>query len=216
MIEILNVIEKEIILLGKTHMVIGIAASLAVTHPRNISEIILAVGGGALGALISDIDIETSASRQYADKITMFSLLAVLTVIVLDKFFNIEVINKIMRGSNYERIIIGIFLFMGVCAFGREKPHRTFMHSFLAMLLLSIAINFIWKKVVIYFVVGFLSHLIIDIFNKRKVQIFYPFKEKIALGWFCADGLANNVFFIVGSVVIAAEIVLFIIRFINI
>ena len=66
-------------MLGKTHMTVGIAAALAVTQPASVSEMILAVGIGGLGALISDIDVGTSASHKDADKITGLSV-AVITL----------------------------------------------------------------------------------------------------------------------------------------
>jgi len=203
-------------MLGKTHMIIGIAASLVVTQPVNIPEMILAIGGGALGALISDIDVRTSIIRHKADKIIVFSALTVLAVIVLDQLFHIGLMNKVVESNSYRKMIAGVILFIAVCAFGKEQPHRSFMHSFLAMLLLCLAISLVWKKAVIYFAVGFLSHLAIDIFNKSRVQLFYPFHRGIALGLFHAQGLANSVFFAIGSAVAAMEIVLFVIKFINI
>ena len=51
-------------MLGKTHMAVGIAATLAITQPSGVSELVLAVGAGSLGALISDIDVGTSNSHR--------------------------------------------------------------------------------------------------------------------------------------------------------
>ena len=206
---------EEAVLLGKTHMVVGIAATMAVTQPANIPELILAVGGGALGALISDIDVGTSESHRDADRITVLSVIVVLAVLALDYFFSAGIINKVVRNSGYGRIIAGIFLFIGICAFGKEQPHRSFMHSFLALLLLGFAIGLVWEKAVIYFAVGFLSHLATDIFNKRKVRLLYPIKGGVSLGLFHASGLANHIFFIVGSAVVVLEVILFVIRIIR-
>ena len=41
-------------------MIIGVASSLAITAPETAPEFLLAVGLGAAGAAISDIDVETS------------------------------------------------------------------------------------------------------------------------------------------------------------
>ena len=35
-------------MLGKTHMAVGIAATLAITQPSGVSELVLAVGAGSL------------------------------------------------------------------------------------------------------------------------------------------------------------------------
>lgn len=195
-------------MLGKTHMAVGIAATLAITLPSGISELVLAVGAGSLGALISDIDVGTSNSHRDADKITALSVVVVLAVFALDYFCNTQIIERIIGSSGYLRIIAGLLLFIGICAFGKEQPHRSFMHSFLALILLSFALGLIWEKAVIYFAVGFLSHLATDIFNKKKVRLLYPLKGGVSLGLFHAYGLANDIFFAVGSIVAVIEVII--------
>lgn len=199
-------------MLGKTHMAVGVAATMAYTQPKSVPELILAVGIGSLGALISDIDVETSESYHDADKITMFSVIVVLAVFALDHFFHTGISSRVIRSSGYGRIIVGILLFIGICAFGKEQPHRSFMHSFLALLLLCFAIGLVWEKAVIYFALGFISHLAIDVFNKKKVRLLYPFKGGVSLGLFYAHGLANQIFFMAGSAVAVLEIGLFVVR----
>lgn len=195
-------------MLGKTHMAVGIAATLAIIQPSGISELLLAVGAGSLGALISDIDVGTSNSHRDADKITALSVVVVLAVFALDYFCNTQIIERIIGSSGYLRIIAGLLLFIGICAFGKEQPHRSFMHSFLALILLSFALGLIWEKAVIYFAVGFLSHLATDIFNKKKVRLLYPLKGGVSLGLFHAYGLANDIFFAVGSIIAVIEVII--------
>ena len=197
-------------MLGKTHMIVGIASAISFTKPAAIPDLILAVGGGALGALISDIDVGTSESHREADKITLLSVVVVATVFLLDYYCHTNIMNRIVRNSGYARILAGVFLFIGICAFGKEQPHRSFMHSFLALGLLCFAIGLIWEKMVIYFAIGFLSHLITDVLNKKRVRLFYPLKKGIAFGLFHAHGWANKVLFKVGSVVVAVELIMFV------
>lgn len=195
-------------MLGKTHMAVGIAATLAITQPSGVSELVLAVGAGSLGALISDIDVGTSNSHRDADKITALSVVVVLAVFAMDYFCNTQIIERIIGSSGYLRIIAGLLLFIGICAFGKEQPHRSFMHSFLALILLSFALGLIWENAVIYFAVGFLSHLATDIFNKKKVRLLYPMKGGVSLGLFHAYGLANDIFFAIGSIVAIIEVII--------
>ena len=189
-------------------MAVGIAATLAITQPSGVSELVLAVGAGSLGALISDIDVGTSNSHRDADKITALSVVVVLAVFAMDYFCNTQIIERIIGSSGYLRIIAGLLLFIGICAFGKEQPHRSFMHSFLALILLSFALGLIWEKAVIYFAVGFLSHLATDIFNKKKVRLLYPLKGGVSLGLFHAYGLANDIFFAVGSIIAVIEVII--------
>ena len=189
-------------------MAVGIVATLAITQPSGVSELVLAVGAGSLGALISDIDVGTSNSHRDADKITALSVVVVLAVFAMDYFCNTQIIERIIGSSGYLRIIAGLLLFIGICAFGKEQPHRSFMHSFLALILLSFALGLIWEKAVIYFAVGFLSHLATDIFNKKKVRLLYPMKGGVSLGLFHAYGLANDIFFAIGSIVAIIEVII--------
>ena len=199
-------------MLGKTHMVIGIAAAMAVTQPETVPELVLAAGGGAFGALISDIDVGTSGSHRDADKIVMLSAVVLLAVLALDCFFHTGVIEQVVRNSGYGRIIAGILLFICICAFGKEQPHRSFMHSFLALALLCFAIGLVWEKAVVSFAAGFLSHLATDVCNKKKVRLLYPLKGGVSLGLFHAYGLANQVFFMAGCAAAALEMGLFAVR----
>lgn len=193
-------------MLGKTHFSVGVAAAIAVTQPATLSEMILAVGMGGMGALISDIDAGTSESHRDADKITMFTILIVLGVFASDYFFHTGMIDRIIKSSGYGQMITGFLLFIGICAFGKEQPHRSFMHSLLAMLLLCLTIHLVWQKAVPYFAVGFLSHLALDLFNKKRIRLLYPLKSGVAFGLFKSDGLVNHLLFLLGSVAAALEI----------
>ncbi len=54
-------------MLGKTHMAVGIAATLACTCPKTVAELSMAVAIGTVGALIPDIDVESSESCRKAN-----------------------------------------------------------------------------------------------------------------------------------------------------
>lgn len=201
-------------MLGKTHMAVGIAATLAVTQPNTLPELLLAVGGGAVGSLISDIDVGTSESHRDADKITLLTVAVTLTVIALDYFLHTNIIARIITRNGYVRVLGGIFLFIGICAFGKEQPHRSFMHSFLALILLNFAVGLVWGSIVPYFMVGFLSHLATDVFNRRKLRVLYPLPWGISLNLFHANGVANKIVFNIGSAVAIVEILRFGLRYI--
>lgn len=199
-------------MLGKTHFAVGIAATVAVTQPKTVPDLILAVGAGSLGALISDIDVETSGSHKDLNKITMLSMIAVLGILSADHVFHTGIAERMISNSSFGRIVIGLLFLLSICAFGKEQPHRSFMHSFLAGILLCLAVGMIWEKAVPYFAVGFLSHLAIDLFNKKKVRLFYPMKAGISLGVFRSDGWMNSLLFVAASIVAAAEVFVFMAR----
>lgn len=199
-------------MLGKTHMMVGIATTLAITRPQKISHMVMAVGAGAIGGLICDIDVETSKSHKEADRLVALSCIFIMAIMVSDLFFNTKIFSGIMSNGGIIRILIGMAIFIGVCAYGKEQPHRTFMHSLLALVLLDIGLLIAFRKIVVYFSIGFLSHIGIDILNKRKVKVLYPFGDGIALSLCTAKGLVNDLLLMGASVIVVIESILFFMR----
>lgn len=199
-------------MLGKTHFAVGVASSLIFTQPKTVQDVILAVGIGGMGALISDIDVDTSGSHKYANRIIAVVVLIVVAVFAAEQIWNVEIVKQIIRDSSYARIAIGAILFIAICAFGKQQPHRSFMHSILALVLLTASIGMVWQDLIPYFAIGFASHIIIDMFNFEKVRLLYPFKCGVALKLFHAQGLANNLFFVIGSALAVIQITICLVR----
>lgn len=199
-------------MLGKTHMMVGIATTLTITRPQKVSEMIMAVGAGAIGGLICDIDVETSKSHKEADRLVALSCLFILAIMASDLFFNTRIFSGILKQGGVIKILIGMGLFVGVCAYGKEKPHRSFMHSLLALALLDIGLFIAFRKVVVYFSIGFISHIAIDLLNKRKVKVFYPIGDGFALSLCKAKGLVNDLMLMGSSVLVVVEVILFLTR----
>ena len=197
-------------MLGKTHMAVGIATTLAVLPPENTRQLLLEVGAGAVGALISDIDVGTSESHRDADKITYLTLGVIAAVIALDHFMNTGIVFRIRQSAGTMKLILGILMFVGICAYGKEQPHRSFMHSFLALFLLEISIGIIYPAFMWSFGVGCLADLASDIFNRRKVRLLYPIPGGFSLGLFSAKGAANSIFLWVACAVIVVELIKFV------
>lgn len=202
-------------MLGKTHMMIGISAALAFAGPETVTEFFLAVGVGAAGALISDIDVGTSDLHRSTGRVVLFTVLAAVIVLGLDRFQNTGIVDKIMENSGILKAVAGCLIFIAACAFGKEQPHRSFMHSFLALIIFDFALGLILPKLVLYFTIGFLSHLGMDVLNKKKVRFLYPLKEGFCLGLFSADGLANQIFYIIGCIAAGVEMIMFAMRLIS-
>ena len=125
---------------GETHLTVGVAAVVAVTQPKNMRELLLAVGVGVVGSVISDIDVGTSQSRKEADKI--IAIIGVLAVMIFlaDHYLKAGIFARMMASRGAAEIAIGALIFLSVSVFGMEKPHRTFMHSLTGLLLLIIAL----------------------------------------------------------------------------
>lgn len=88
------------------------------------------------------------------------------------------------------------------------SSHRGFSHSLLALDLFAGSLWLIFPAMTVPFVITFVSHLILDILNKKSVRLLYPVEKGICLGWFYADRWANKLFATVGSVWLLVEVVL--------
>ena len=104
--------------------------------------------------------------------------------------------------------VVGAVAFIAVCIFGAFSKHRTFTHSVLALVVLSIALWLVCPQLVAPFAIGFASHIVLDLTNKKDVQILYPSeKGKFCLGLCYAGGAANVVIMVLG---IVASVALFV------
>ena len=195
---------------GKTHAAVGLGTVLAVTQPSTVSGLVLAAGTGMLGALISDIDVGTSKSHKDADRITLVLLVA--AEIALNYFYDFSIWEKIRNDQSMAPVAMGVIIFIAVCAFGKNQPHRSFMHSIMAMAILSGALSMVSVQLVPYFVTGFASHLILDCFNRKRVRILYPLPGGIALDFCKAGGFVDSLLFKLGSVAVIFEIVYLAVR----
>lgn len=197
---------------GKTHAAVGLGTVLAVTQPSTVSGLVLAAGTGMLGALISDIDVGTSKSHKDADRITLIAVLLVAAEIALNYFYHFSIWEKIRNEQSIAQVVMGAAVFIAVCAFGKNQPHRSFMHSIMAMAILSGALSMVSVQLVPYFVVGFASHLVLDCFNRKRVRVLYPLPGGIALDLFKAGGFVDSLLFKLGSVAVIFEIVYLVVR----
>lgn len=186
-------------MLGKTHMMVGIACALFVTQPDTLPELVVGTGAAAVGALISDIDVGTSESHREADKMVALSVFFVLAIAALEYFFHIGIYQRLRENSSLWRLILGAAVFVGICAFGKEQPHRSFMHSILAGILLTGCVEVVFPMMVPYFGIAFATHLVTDLCNHKKVHLWYPLRGGICFGLCHAHGFANRILFYTGT-----------------
>ncbi|MDE6729178.1 MAG: metal-dependent hydrolase, partial [Oscillospiraceae bacterium] len=88
---------------------------------------------------------------------------------------------------------------------------RSFMHSLLALATLDVSLALIYQPFVQYFTVGFLSHLAIDLLNKKKLKLLYPKKDGFSFRLCSSSGIVNRILFIACSALSGLEIILLLI-----
>ncbi|WP_052378021.1 metal-dependent hydrolase [Robinsoniella sp. KNHs210] len=184
---------------GKTHVALGTAAALLIGQPENIREVVLCIGTASVGSVISDIDVSTSEARRDVNKVIAITLLAVIATVFMEYQWKLGITASFMRNSNLVRLVMGMTAFLGVCIFGKSRPHRSFMHSLPAVGILSFILYIIYPILVPYFIISMLSHIAADIFNYKNVRLLYPLKWGISLDLCRADGLISKVLCGAGS-----------------
>jgi putative membrane-bound metal-dependent hydrolase len=178
------------------------AAGIAICRPQTMPMLIAGAGLAAFGGTICDIDVETSDAHEQVDRMLVVAVIMVAAVVVMDFIFRVGIYRRLMANSNIARVIIGALAFLMICAFGKEQPHRSFMHSFLALAMLSICVYIIFPDMTPYFMVGFMSHMFIDVFNRKREKFFWPVGKGFCLHWCSANGIVNKILFYVSTMAV--------------
>lgn len=190
-------------MMSKTHIAAGVAASLLVLQPHTAAACIPVILGGAIGGLVSDVDIRANHhSRDAAQGRVIDAVLA--AVLLLADWATAGQLREYFLAHLGAEQIVGVVLFLGVSAIGMLTAHRTFTHSLLGLVLFSGALWLACAPVVPAFAVGFVSHVLLDTTNKTPVRVLYPLRRGVSLGLCRADGTVNEVLLVAGILVVGA------------
>ena len=96
-----------------------------------------------------------------------------------------------------------------VCYYGYRQPHRSFLHSFLGLFILSFLCYFAFGNIVIPFSIGLITHIILDLFNIKGLRLFYPLKNKYSLKLCVYNGKVNNILFYIFCLLITIELIIY-------
>ena len=190
---------------GRTHLVAGTALALGILYPGQPQILIAGTGAAALGSVISDIDSAGSGTGQDAMKAGAACAAIMIAAFFADAFFQTGIYEQLLRHGSQNSGFVWMLVFVLLCALGILSSHRSFMHSLLGGILLT---GCVWKMlppVWPYFAVGFSSHLVLDLMNRKGIRLFFPKKKLYCLGWFKSSGKVNRIFLAVGT----AALVLF-------
>lgn len=192
---------------GKTHIAGAVALTTLITQPKSVGEFLLCVGVSAVGGAICDIDVDGSIGSKQLKRVSGFGTVVLLILVVALLTGKAEFSAIMDRDNSLVRTAFGIVAMFCLCWFGKNQPHRTFMHSLLGIALMTLASYLVFTEIWVYMLLGMLSHVVLDLFNKKKIPLLYPLKKpKFALGLCHADSLANTVLFYVFSVVCVFEV----------
>ena len=198
-------------MMGYTHAAIGAAGALTIAalFGDGSPELFMcATISGAIGGVVVDIDTKdhltnpkvTDAGRTRLAIVGLFGI-----GVILDWIFKTGIITAIIDRNYYA--LGGLIAFLVLALIGFFTPHRTFSHSLLFVLLSSVAVYFIYPKAVLYYCIGCILHIVLDMlnfpFNNHGIWLLYPIKtgKGIAFGLCRAGRTGNKVCYYIGITV---------------
>ena len=198
---------------GKTHMLAGIAVSTLILAPGGYEDIsaaaehVTGIAAAAIGSVICDIDVHTSGSYRKLVQIVSAMAAIILALLALDwgvKTHFWQQIKESVAGHESLWLPLGAGIaFLLICIWGSRRPHRSFMHSFLAVVLLGGCVYLAVPVLFPGFVIGMLSHILLDVVNYKKIRIFFPYIKGFALRLCQSGKTVDSLLFAVSIAVIA-------------
>jgi len=179
---------------GKTHLVAGMAVSMAVMTPQSPKEILISVMAGAIGGIISDIDVSTSGARRDLNIVTGIVAVLCVAAMFLEFQFHYGII-KAVKNHGLWQMMIGFCIVFLLCLFGKTTPHRSFTHSFLAVGLLTTGVWMILPAAALPFAVAMASHIVLDLCNYKRLRLLYPMKKGFSMRLCRGSGKVDRVLF---------------------
>lgn len=181
---------------GKTHMNIGLATTAAIFNftaiPAEPKTMITALSITALGALMPDIDLENTKISNLFLKLALYlGLLAVPILLILHK--NRWDFSSSISFSNLN--IMGGAILLLLIVLSKFTKHRTFTHSLLGLILFSWGVYVLLNSsihLLLYFVLGYVLHLITDSLTFQGIQLLFPLKARQAVGIVKTGGILDT------------------------
>ena len=176
---------------GKTHLVFGLALALAALEPRGVPAVCGAVAGAAIGSVIADIDMQAAGNRAERKVILPAALGVTVLAFIVDAFLGGALRDTLIAQADALDFVC-LALFLGACLAGAIAGHRSFMHSLTALGLLGGLCALFAPPLAPAFAIGYGSHLLLDLTNKKGLPLLFPFKRRQCLKWFKSDGIADK------------------------
>lgn len=200
-------------MMGKTHIAVGIAAAYMIMQPKSTTEFVVATVGGSIGGIMTDVDVKIDRSNKFAQKASMDALYGEILAIAIsicaligNYFTGGQVIQNII--SHWHTALIGAVIFIVLTVIGEISKHRDRTHSILALALFTVAVALISIPIGIAFLIGYGTHLLIDLLNKSPIRMLYPLKKGICFKVCYADRLGNELLLVGGVGVIVLYLLL--------
>ncbi len=194
---------------GKTHLTVGTAVAIAVVQPETVISLCFCAAAGAVGSVISDIDVDTSESHRGVAKLFAVLFVSALVLGWAEYSWHLGLVARLRAQSGLTRIMPGTLAFLAVCWFGMHQPHRSFMHSLPGLAVMTALAGMIAPFFALPFGAAMASHIAIDLLNRRRVRLLYPLHWGLSLDLCAANGWVDGMLCGLGSAALVVESVQF-------
>lgn len=187
---------------GRTHCFTSVAAAITIMQPSKPITILFGASLAFLGGLTPDVDLFQSQLGQKISKfiIGIFSVVIILSLV--KQHFDFDIFAYFSLEEVFNSISQGIVLFLLLCSVGLNTKHRSFTHSILGGILFTFCMYLAFPRYYMYFLIGFASHIILDFFNKKGLQLFFPLEERVCIPLCKATNTYVNRALVAGSILL--------------
>lgn len=160
---------------GKTHLGIGVMFTIILSEYFNMTLTTGALLACALASILPDIDHPKSFINQYIlpfkNKLTKTTFYFTLGIVI---YF----INSFYFNFTYFNLISFFSVLIGLSNHRNGLTHSIFGFLCFVSLFGYAAVVYKFQEYIIPFSIGYIMHLIADMFTNGGVPIMYPFKKK--------------------------------------
>lgn len=182
-------------MLGKTHISAALASAAIISFKCKIPMNPLIMSGAMIGGIIPDIDLRNSMVSKYIKtKFIYTSLILLSSLLVASFYFKSQFILY-----KYHFKLIGLFLLLVSACFSKFTGHRMYSHSILGLSIFSYGIYIIYKPLCMWFIIGYISHILIDLLNFQGEALLFPFKGSYSFKICKSSGIVNNLMLVTCS-----------------
>ncbi len=181
---------------GKTHLAAGIGAAVLLNPVNTLPELVLGIGAACIGSIICDVDHRQSTSRGDADKAVAITLIAVIALAAVEWRFHLGILDRFTASTFGARQIAGALGMIVMCALGILTSHRRLLHSLVGMGLFSACVWLLSPFCMFFFLTAYASHLVLDLFNMKGIQLYWPMKNLYCLKMFKTGGVIDHLIFL--------------------
>jgi len=191
-----------------THVTAGVALSLGVAlltkENLNITDAITIIGLSGFGATIPDIDLDTTTKLRKTFA-TILSLIVAIFVVFGFYLHKVNLLFPLINNMSFLSVA-GVLGFLVACTIGYFSDHRTFTHQAIGLVCFCLPLYFIVGNGCFWFGLGMLSHQVLDMLNKKRIDWLYPLKFNFAFYLVPAHGFWNNAICVISTCAIGVAL----------